>query len=41
MGETVQKNTGKAKNFMKFGPQAIGEHTDLKRDRKTNELTKL
>ncbi|WP_371811785.1 RHS repeat-associated core domain-containing protein [Brevibacillus sp. HB1.3] len=38
-GEVVQKNTGKAKNFMKSDPKATGDHTVLKRDPKTNEVT--
>ncbi|MEK3825874.1 hypothetical protein [Paenibacillus sp. FSL K6-1558] len=38
-GNTVQKNTGQAKNFMKSDPKATGDHTVLKRDPKTHEVT--
>ncbi|MBN3524652.1 polymorphic toxin-type HINT domain-containing protein [Paenibacillus apiarius] len=39
IGNVVQKNTGKAKNFMKSDPQATGDHTVLKRDPKTQTVT--
>ncbi|GGG85239.1 RHS repeat-associated core domain-containing protein [Paenibacillus radicis (ex Gao et al. 2016)] len=38
-GKVVEKNTGKAKNFMKSDKEATGDHTVLKRDPKTKEVT--